>query len=226
MNRTIALTWIALLLFAAPLLAAQTQATAPRTPAEPIRITAQKMEVKTEQNVILFEGNVVVVQGEVTLTSDKLRIVTRRSGAPPAGTPAAGDRDQKIEEMVATGNVHFRQFFPQQKVERFATGQRAHYRDDEGKLVLTGEPKAWENDNLVTGKTMTFFTRENVFLVDGQVKVVFYPEQKEGIGSEPPGGEGQTPPPGEEPAKAPAPPAGGAETPRTPPSPPVEGGGR
>lgn len=135
---------------------------------DPIRITAGKMEVKSEKNVIIFEKNVIAVQGDITINADKLRIVTE------------SDDGRKVKEMTATGNVQFRQFFPEENVERYATGEKARYWDKEGKLVMTGAPKAWENDNIITGETMTFYTRENLFIVDGEVKVVFYPDRRSG----------------------------------------------
>jgi len=176
---------------------------------EPINITAKKMEVKSDQNIILFVGDVVVVQGDVTITADRLKIITAEGGG------------SKAEEIIANGHVQFRQFFPETKKERFATGDKAHYYQEEDKVVLTGKPRVWEDDNLVTGEEMTFYIQANIFEVDGKekkVKAVFYPggENQGESGAGPEGGSPGVEEPPDNPVEE--------ETPETQESPPGSGG--
>ncbi len=133
---------------------------------QPVRITADTMEVKAAQNLVFFTGNVVVIRENITLHADRARVFT------------AKDRNRQIEEMEAEGNVRVDQVIPEDGVERHATGRKAVYRDQDGRIVLTGDPRAWEKDNVITGETMTFHTRDNLFLVDGKVKIIFYPDEK------------------------------------------------
>jgi lipopolysaccharide export system protein LptA len=133
---------------------------------EPVRITADAMDVKTAQNLIVFSGNVVVVRGNLTVHADRARITT------------AKDQNRKIDEMEAEGNIRIDQVVPEEKIERHATGRKAVYREADGRLVLTGDPRAWEKENVITGETMTFNTLDNQFLVDGKVKIIFYPDER------------------------------------------------
>jgi lipopolysaccharide export system protein LptA len=201
---------LALLLIAPPLDPSRAQDLGESlTSDQPINITARKMEVRSDKNIILFVGDVVVVQGDVTITADKLKIITSENGGNSA------------EEIIASGHVQFRQYFPETGKERFATGENAHYYRKVDKVVLTGKPRAWEDDNLVTGEEMTFYINENIFEVDGKekkVKAIFYPggeNQGEG-GTGPEDGSSESGEPAGNPAEK--------EIPETQESPPESGG--
>jgi lipopolysaccharide export system protein LptA len=91
--------------------------------------------------------------------------------------------ESSIEQVVATGNVNFRQALPETGTERFATGERGVYDAGDGLITLTGKPKVWEGKNVITGKVMKFFIDEHRFVVEGggdmPVGMTVYPEKKE-----------------------------------------------
>lgn len=65
-----------------------------------------------------------------------------------------------------------------------ATGNQAEYFSEERKVVLTGNTKVWQNNNLVTGDTFVMYLDEGKSIVEkGQkkgerVKAFFYPNKK------------------------------------------------
>ena len=63
--------------------------------------------------------------------------------------------------------------------------RRAEYYDLEQRMVLIGDARVWQDDNVVTGETITIFLSQDRSVVQGgkqdRVKAVFYPrEQKDG----------------------------------------------
>ena len=62
-----------------------------------------------------------------------------------------GKRD--ISTITATGNVKV------VRGKRPSLPNEAVYYKEEDKIVLTGEPKAWEKDDVVTGTRMTIFLK-------------------------------------------------------------------
>jgi lipopolysaccharide export system protein LptA len=75
------------------------------------------------------------------------------------GMPTVSDRT--ISKIEATGRVKI------EKQDGRATCQRAVYYEDDKKIVLTGEPVAWQKGTRVTGQRITMFLEEDRSLVEG-----------------------------------------------------------
>ena len=62
---------------------------------------------------------------------------------------------------------------------RFASGENLDYNERTGVAILTGNPKAWEGENLIIGDKITLFLREERTIVDGsrtkRVNVTLFP---------------------------------------------------
>ena len=113
---------------------------------EPVRITSDNMIVHNKEKLIIFKGNVVTKKGNATLYSDELKIYQgKEEGGKPGSNPGnkAPGIEGNISKIIATGNVKIEQG------ERRATGQKAEYFNDEQKVVLSGNPVAWEKGNKV-----------------------------------------------------------------------------
>lgn len=147
-------------------------------------ITAKTMTVNNQENKAIFDGSVVLTQGELVVYSDHM-VVSFRSGENGSGRDKAGtaggaqtgksaDKKQKpgkeamptvsdrtISKIEATGRVKI------EKQDGRATCQRAVYYEDDKKIVLTGEPVAWQKGTRVTGKQITMFLEEDRSLVEG-----------------------------------------------------------
>jgi lipopolysaccharide export system protein LptA len=88
-------------------------------------------------------------------------------------TPAKGPdtvSNRAVTQIEATGRV---------KIERDAgnaTCQKAVYYRDEDKIVLTGDPVAWDKGTRVSGKRITMFLAEDRTVVEGGSHVRIEPE--------------------------------------------------
>jgi lipopolysaccharide export system protein LptA len=123
----------------------------------PVEITAEKMTANQKTNQIIFEGNVVAKQGDLTISSDEMTVHNKENN--------------KLGKIVALGNVKMN------KGDQFAESERAEYFEKEGKIVLTGDPHAWENDNEIFGTKMIFYVEKEIFVVFGS-KIFIYPEER------------------------------------------------
>ena len=62
---------------------------------------------------------------------------------------------------------------------RRAVADRAVYERAEEKVVLTGNPKVWEDKNVVSGREITVFLDEDRSEVKEDVRVILYPRDEE-----------------------------------------------
>ena len=99
-----------------------------------------------------------------------------QSGAPGQGS---------VERLIATGNV-----LVNQGKEKYASGDRLDYKEATGIAILTGNPRAWENNNQVIGTKIVLFLRDGRTVVYGsrrrRVSVTLYPESQPGNSPKPP----------------------------------------
>ena len=151
-------------------------------------ITAQRMTVRNQESLAIFEGSVVLTKGTLVVHSDKMVVSFRSSdqGAVETKNGATGNKPERGEvgrEKEKGGGTR-REAFPvmsnrsvstieatgRVKIDKeggSATCQKAMYYQDEDKIVLTGEPIAWEKGTRVTGKQITMFLAEDRSVVEG-----------------------------------------------------------
>jgi lipopolysaccharide export system protein LptA len=141
----------------------------------PIVITSQRMTAINEQNKLIFEKDVVAKKDDIILYADKMEILFDKAMNAGLIDAAAEEKNTKgsrdISTITATGNVKV------VRGEKTITANEAVYYKEEDKMVLTGEPKAWERDDIITGTKMTIFLKEDKSIVEGS-KVVVHPEKK------------------------------------------------
>ena len=149
-------------------------------PALGTTVISQKMTFKNQQSQAVFDGAVVLTRGTLVVYSDRMVVSFRNQEAsvePKAGktppAPAKGPdtvSNRAVTQIEATGRV---------KIERDAgnaTCQKAVYYRDEDKIVLTGDPVAWEKGTRVSGKRITMFLAEDRTVVEGGSHVRIEPE--------------------------------------------------
>ena len=122
--------------------------------AESLEIDSDKADVALSKNEALFKDNVVVRQKDMNIFTDNFLV-------------AYNGRDQAIEKAKAFDQVKIVQ------ADRVATCQKAFILNKEQKIVMTGHPKVVQGEDVVEGKIVIFFTRENKILFDeavGEVK--------------------------------------------------------
>jgi lipopolysaccharide export system protein LptA len=143
-------------------------------------VVSRKMTFKNQENQAVFDGAVVLTRGTLVVYSDRMVVSfgNQEPGAEPkaaksATTPAKGPdtvSNRAVTQIEATGRV---------KIERDAgnaTCQKAVYYREEDKIVLTGDPVAWDKGTRVSGKRITMFLAEDRTVVEGGSHVRIEPE--------------------------------------------------
>ena len=113
----------------------------------PITITSETLTSDNKAHTALFEKNVVAKTTDLTIYSDKMLVYYKEDG----GT---------VTKIEATGNVKVL------KDSRIITSKTAVYYADEEKVVFSGEPRAMDGDNIVSGTKITYFMDIDRFKVE------------------------------------------------------------
>jgi lipopolysaccharide export system protein LptA len=131
----------------------------------PIVIDADRMEAMKKEGLVIFTGNVVAKQDNSVQTADRMEVYL-------------DDKGERVLRIVSTGNVKI-----VTEDCRTGTAKRAEYYDDDQRLLLTGDAKVWQEENVVTGETITIWLAEDRSTVESstpqRVKSVFYPKREE-----------------------------------------------
>ena len=151
-------------------------------------ITSKKMTVKNQDSQAVFEGSVVLTRGSLVVYSDRMVVMFRAQDAPasddrkgreavkgvapskgPDAMPAVSSRS--VNQIEATGRVKI------EKDSGSATCEKAIYYRDGDKIVLTGDPVAWDKGTRVSGKQITMFLAEDRSVVEGGSHVRIEPDE-------------------------------------------------
>lgn len=157
-------------------------------PAVSTTITAKKMTVRNQDSQAVFEGAVVLTRGSLVVYSDRMVVMFRAQDAPvsddrkgheaakgatsskgPDAVPAVSNRS--VNQIEATGRVKI------EKDSGSATCEKAIYYHDGDKIVLTGNPVAWDKGTRVSGKQITMFLAEDRSVVEGGSHVRIEPDE-------------------------------------------------
>lgn len=150
----------------------------------PTTITSKKMTVRNQDSQAVFEGMVVLTRGPLVVHSDKMVVLfnsrNRENTQSPRGGTDQGDSvhnsppkesnavstvsNRSVSRIEATADAHHVKI----KYENGnATCQKAVYFVDGEKIVLTGDPVAWEKGTRVSGKQITIYLTEERSVVEG-----------------------------------------------------------
>ncbi len=166
--------YITLLLLAGMLVQAGNSGAQDTNSGEPIHIEADRMVSKQQQNAVIFTGNVAASQGDLTIHSDEMTVFHDKSQAAP-GAPEQKGGSQKIKKLHAVGNVEIIQ------EGLVATGNEMEFFSDKRKVIIIGNTKVWQNNNLVTGERIELDLNTDTTIIEpskkdgGRVKAFFYP---------------------------------------------------
>jgi len=156
-----------------PCLAMAAPEPAPQTSGkQPIHIEADRMVSMKNDNAVLFSGNVDARQGELVIRSAEMTVYYL-SDEEKAKLPPSEGRNMK--KLLAKGNVKI------QNEGWTATSDNMEYFEAERKVVLTGNTKVWQDNNLVTGDSAVLYLDEGKSIVERsqkkgeRVKAFFYP---------------------------------------------------
>ncbi|MBX3329830.1 MAG: hypothetical protein KF722_05485 [Nitrospira sp.] len=134
------------------------------------------MTVRNQDSQAIFEETVVLIRGPLIVHSDKMVVSFNSRNPDPlqpseGGTEASTGRttvstmsNRSVSRVEATGGAHRVKI----KYENGnATCQKAVYFVDGEKIVLTGDPVAWEKGTRVSGNLITIFLAEERSVVEG-----------------------------------------------------------
>lgn len=113
----------------------------------PITITSESLAADNKAHTALFEKNVVARTTDLTIYADSMLVFYKEDG---------GD----VTQIDANGNVRV------VRESRVITSKSATYYAAEEKVIFTGEPRAVDGDNIVSGTKITYFTVADRFLVE------------------------------------------------------------
>jgi lipopolysaccharide export system protein LptA len=150
-------------------------------------ITAKKMTVKNHDSQAVFEGAVVLTRGSLIVYSDRMVVLFKpqeaaggedrhsRDATKGAATSKGSDvmptvSNRALNRIEATGRVKI------EKESGTATCEKAVYYQSEDKIVLTGNPVAWDKGTRVSGKQITMFLAEDRSVVEGGSHVRIEPD--------------------------------------------------
>jgi lipopolysaccharide export system protein LptA len=132
---------------------------------QPVTVDADRMERFGKESLVIFTGNVVARQDNSVQYADRMEVYLDEKG-------------DRILRTVSTGNVRIIT-----RDCKTGTARRAEYFDLEQRMVLIGNARVWQDDNVVTGDTITIFLSQDRSVVQGgrqeRVKAVFYPRQED-----------------------------------------------
>lgn len=120
-------------------------------------VTAARMTFDQQKGSFLFEENVRVRRCGMTIRCDRLRVISVEAG-------------ESIQRIIATGHVQV------QRGTRRVVAERAEYFAAEQRLVLTGNPRAWDTQEQheMTGEEIVILLPQDYVMVK-RAHVLFHP---------------------------------------------------
>ncbi|MFH1475955.1 MAG: LptA/OstA family protein [Verrucomicrobiota bacterium] len=120
-------------------------------------ITSTRLNFDQQKRTALFEGNVVVTDREIKILSDRLEVFFTE--------------DNKVDRIEADGRVTII------RNDLKATGAKAAYDMQTGKLQLTGNPCIQRDQDKLTGETVTLWRHSRRILCEPNARLVIASEQ-------------------------------------------------
>jgi lipopolysaccharide export system protein LptA len=128
----------------------------PFASSKPVKITAESLEADNKKNTVTFKGNVTAKQGDMVIIADTMTVDYEKEGG--------------INTVQASGNVKMSQ------ADRVATGTRIVFYNPEQKIVMTGNPKIWQGDNLISCDKITVLLEQDKIFFEGKVDSTIFPK--------------------------------------------------
>ncbi|MCX8070191.1 MAG: hypothetical protein N2738_06780 [Thermodesulfovibrionales bacterium] len=117
---------------------------------EPIIVTSKSLSADNKEKTAIFEGSVVVKRGDVFLYGDKMKIYYGEHGE--KGT---------ISKIEADGGIRL------VRNKSILTAKSALYlAEPEEVVIFTGEPRATDGNNIITGSKITYFIKDDRSVVE------------------------------------------------------------
>jgi lipopolysaccharide export system protein LptA len=139
--------------------------------AQPVTVDADRMERFGKESLVIFTGNVIARQNSSVQHAERMEVYLDEKG-------------ERILRTVSTGSVRI-----VTRDCKTGTAARAEYFDLEQRMVLIGDARVWQDDNVVSGDTITIFLAQDRSVVQAgkqeRVKAVFHPREQPKTGDQP-----------------------------------------
>ena len=136
---------------------------------QPVTVDADRMERYGKESLVVFTGNVVARQNNSVQYADRMEVYLDEKG-------------DRILRTISTGTVKIIT-----RDCRTGTARRAEYHDLEQRVVLIGNARVWQDENVVSGDTITIFLSQDRSVVQAgrqeRVKAVFFPRDEKRDGA-------------------------------------------
>jgi len=143
---------------------------------EPTIVTSEHLQADYLHNVGTFEGNVLAVDPRMTVRADKMTVFF---GGTNVVSSAGTNMTRTVQKIIADGAVVITT--PDNKK---SNSEHAVYTAEDGKVVLTGNPRVESPDGVVTGQKISFWRgSEKMDVVAGptetnRTRLIIYPEEQ------------------------------------------------
>lgn len=128
----------------------------------PIHIEADRMSSSQKSNSVVFTGAVSAKQGDITIRSDKMTVhYSEQKGKKNQKNPT-----QQVEKLICVGNVEVT------RAEWLGTSKKMVYLSNKRQVILTGNAKAWQDQNMVSGEKIIYYLDEGRSEVIGKTNTV------------------------------------------------------
>ncbi|GAB6192542.1 lipopolysaccharide transport periplasmic protein LptA [Desulfocastanea catecholica] len=127
----------------------------------PIHIEANSMTSTEQTSSVVFIGEVDARQADVRIRSDEMTVYYTELEKDETGKDTEKTASQQVEKLVCLGNVEIT------KGEWLGTSQKMTYLSKERQVILTGDAKAWQNQNMVSGEKIIYYLDEGRSEVSG-----------------------------------------------------------
>lgn len=137
---------------------------------QPVTVDADRMERFGKEGLVVFTGNVIARQDNSVQYAERMEVYLDEKG-------------DRILRTVSTGSVRI-----VTADCRTGTARRAEYHELEQRVVLVGDARVWQGDNVVSGETITMYLAQDRSVVQAgkqdRVKAVFYPRDEKNGGKD------------------------------------------
>jgi len=116
-----------------------------------LTITSETLTADNNAHSALFEKSVVARTAGKTLYADRMLVFYD----PETGDMTKAEAKGSVKYVVETDNG-----------SRVITSSEATYYADEEKVIFTGEPRATDGENVVTGTKITYLVNEDRYFVE------------------------------------------------------------
>lgn len=119
---------------------------------QPITIAADEMMSTEKTSQVVFKGDVDAKQGDLRIRTDKMTVFYTL----PSEEEKKDDKNvrQQIDKIVCDGNVEIT------RQDWLGTARKMIYHALKQQIRMSGNAKAWQGQNMVTGEEIIYYIKE------------------------------------------------------------------